>query len=129
MVGHYGSGLPYTVTDNLGNRMGGINEGRLPANYSVDLRFNKDFYVSKNNDFFSFFIEVENLFDRRNIIDVYSNTGRPDEDGRRFELTADPDGSGPYTAEDVNRFYRLLARDPQNYSAPRTIRLGLEFNF
>ena len=129
MVGHYGSGLPYTVTDNLGNRMGGINEGRLPANYSVDLRFNKDFYASKNNDFFSFFIEVENLFDRRNIIDVYSNTGRPDEDGRRFELTADPDGSGPYTAEDVNRFYRLLARDPQNYSAPRTIRLGLEFNF
>jgi hypothetical protein len=29
----------------------------------------------------------------------------------------------------VNYYYRLLANDPQNYSAPRQIRVGLEFNF
>ncbi len=129
LVGRYGSGLPYTVTDNLGKRMGGINEGRLPASYSVDMRFNKDVFLSKDNLFFSFFVEVENLFNSRNIINVYTNTGRADDDGRRFDLTSDPDGSGPYTAEDVNRYYRLLAKDPQNLSEPRTIRTGLEFNF
>jgi len=69
------------------------------------------------------------LFDRRNVVDVYTNTGRADNDGRCYEDTSDPDGSGPLTVEDVNRFYRLIANDPQNYSAPRIIRLGLEFNF
>ncbi len=129
LVGRYGSGLPYTVTDNTGHRMGSINEGRLPASIAVDMRFNKDIYVSNDNMFFSFFVEVENLFNRRNIVNVYTNTGRPDDDGRSFELTADPDGSGPFTAEDVNKYYRLLAQDPQNLSDPRTIRAGLEFNF
>ncbi len=125
LVGRYGSGLPYTVTDNMGKRVGGINEGRLPASYSIDMRFNKDLFLSKDNLFFSFFVEVENLFNRRNIVNVYANTGRPDDDGRR----AGPDGSGPYTAADVNKYYKLLANDPQNLSEPRTVRMGLEFNF
>jgi outer membrane receptor protein involved in Fe transport len=125
---HYGSGLPYTRTDINGIRFGSINEGRMPATYTVDMRFNKDMYVSANM-FFSFFVEVENLFNRMNVIGVYNNTGEPDDDGRRFEDTSDPDGPGPLTAESVNYYYRLLANDPQNYSAPRQIRVGLEFNF
>ncbi|MEP0829103.1 MAG: TonB-dependent receptor [bacterium] len=130
MAGHYGSGLPYTVTDQSGRQeKDRLNEARLPANYSVDMRFNKDVYLGQKNLFFSFFVEVENLFNRRNIINVYTNTGRPDDDGRIYDLTSDPDGSGPYTAEDVNRYYRLMAKDPQNYSAPRIVRMGLEFNF
>jgi hypothetical protein len=130
LVGMLSSGLPYTVTDDLGNRMGSINEARLPSKNTVDLRFNKDFYMFSNPDmFFSFFVEVQNLFNRKNVIDVYSNTGRPDDDGRHYELTVDPDGDGPLTAEDVNHYYRLLARDPQNYSAPREFRVGVEFNF
>lgn len=127
---HYGSGLPYTLTDDNGVRYGSINEGRTPATYFVDMRFNKEIYVSdKDNMFFSFFVEVENLFNKQNVIDVYTNTGRADDDGRRYEDTSDPDGDGPLTAEDVNRYYRLLAKDPQNYSAPRKVRVGLEFNF
>ena len=75
------------------------------------------------------FVEIENLFDRRNVLAVYSNTGKPDDDGRDFSLTVDPDGSGPLTVADVNRVYRLLAMDPQNYDTPRRIRWGLEFVF
>nr|MBN2276822.1 TonB-dependent receptor [candidate division Zixibacteria bacterium] len=127
-VAHYGSGLPYTITDNSGNRYGSTNEGRMPSTYTVDFRFNKDVFVSGGN-FFSFFVEVENLFDKRNIINVYTNTGRPNDDGRHYDETADPDGTGPYTAEDVNHYYKLLANDPQNYSSPRRVRVGLEFNF
>jgi outer membrane receptor protein involved in Fe transport len=129
LVGTYGSGLPYTVTDNLGNQMGGINEGRMPSNYSVDFRFNKDIYLRGQNTFLSLFVEIDNLFNRRNILNVYSNTGLADYDGRYYEQTADPDGSGPYTAEDVNRLYRLMANDPQNFSSPRTMRVGMEINF
>ncbi len=130
VLAKYGSGLPYTKTDDQGNRIGALNEGRMPATYTVDLKFNKDFYPFQNQDLhLSFFTEVENLFDRRNVVHVYSNTGKPNDDGRHYELTADPDGDGPYTAEDVNHYYRLLAKDPQNYDAPRTLRWGLEFVF
>lgn len=126
----YGSGMPYTKTDSQGNRLGALNEGRMPATYRVDLKFNKDFYpFGEKQTRLSFFTEVINLFDRRNILHVYSNTGKPDDDGYHYELTVDPDGDGPLTAEDVNRYYRLLAKDPQNYDTPRTVRWGIEFVF
>ncbi len=127
MVGHYGSGLPYTVTDNQGRRLGGLNEARLPQTYSLDMRFNKDMFVKGDNLFFSFFVEVENLFNRRNILNVYTNTGRADFDNR--STVSDPDGPGPFTAADANKYYKLMAMDPQNYAPPRTVRMGLEFNF
>jgi hypothetical protein len=130
LLAKYGSGLPYTKTDNEGNRLGMLNEGRMPATSRVDLRFNKDFYLTKRSDLhLTFFTEIENLFDRRNVLNVYSNTGKPNDDGRDYSLTSDPDGDGPLTAEDVNYYYRLLAKNPQNYDQPRVIRWGIEFIF
>jgi outer membrane receptor for Fe3+-dicitrate len=130
LLAKYGSGLPYTKTDDEGNRLGMLNEGRMPATYRVDLRFNKDFYFTQRSDLhLSFFTEIENLFDRRNVLNVYSNTGKPNDDGRDYSLTSDPDGDGPLTAEDVNYYYRLLAKNPQNYDEPRVIRWGIEFIF
>lgn len=126
----YGSGMPYTKTDQDGNRIGLLNEGRKPATYTVDLKLNKDYYFGETGEtFISLFVEVENLFDRRNVLAVYSNTGKPDDDGRDFSLTVDPDGPGPITTADVNRVYSLLAMDPQNFDTPRRIRWGLEFVF
>ncbi len=122
--------MPYTKTDNDGNRVGMLNEGRMPATYTVDMKLNKDIYMSKTSDMFlALYIEVENLFDRRNVINVYSNTGRPDDDGSGNEPRYDPDGTGPLTVGDVERIYGLLAMNPQNYDTPRTIRWGLEFVF
>ena len=125
-IGRYGSGMPYTITDESGYSSS-VNDGRLPAYYSVDMRFFKNIFLPRSENYFSFFVEVENVFDRRNVINVYSNTGLPDDDNRI--TSGDPDGDGPATAADANRYYSLLAKDPTNYSAPRTVRLGLEFNF
>lgn len=123
MVGHYGSGLPYTPTDADGNRLGERNEGRLPANYTVDMRFNKDFSFGAGGYPLSFFVEVDNLFNRRNVIDVYSRTGQPDDDGRQT-------GAGLALDEkELDRLDRLYDHDPQHYSPPRTIRTGFEINF
>jgi len=61
-VGQYGSGLPYTPTDANGNRLGDRNEARLPANYTVDMRFNKDIRLISSY-LMSFFVEVDNLSD------------------------------------------------------------------
>jgi outer membrane receptor protein involved in Fe transport len=116
---NYGTGMPYTKTDNLGNRIGTPNSGRLPAYYRVDMRFVKDFHLGfMNGNRLSMFVEVENLFDRRNVINVYSNTGLANEDGFSQEVG------------DLDREkYRLLNNDPQNYDTPRAIRWGLEFVF
>ncbi len=130
-VGNYGSGLPYTITDRNGNRIGERNSGRLPANYTVDMKFIKHFNVGKNNYKLSFFFEVDNLFDKRNIIDVYTNTGRPDYDGRgpTATITSGMTQEEIDYANSVNRYNRLYDKDPTNYSRPRTLRTGLEFNF
>ncbi|HWR84145.1 MAG TPA: TonB-dependent receptor, partial [Candidatus Deferrimicrobium sp.] len=125
MVGHYGSGLPYTPTDASGNRLGERNEGRLPANYTVDMRLNKDFSFGGGKQPLSFFVEVDNLFNRHNVIDVYSRTGQADDDGLRI-------GSGWTTEEEKqtwSHYNELYDHDPQNFSPPRTVRVGMELSF
>jgi len=126
MVGHYGSGLPYTPSDADGNRLGERNEGRLPASYTVDMRFNKDFPVGGNGQVLSFFTEVDNLFDRRNVINVYSRTGQPDNDGQVIGLGL---AASDEQRNLLTKLDRLSDHDPQNYSPPRTVRVGLEFTF
>ncbi|MBU8932946.1 MAG: TonB-dependent receptor [candidate division Zixibacteria bacterium] len=122
-VGYYGSGLPYTPTDGAGNRLGERNEGRLPASYSVDMRFNKDFGFRTGDLKLTMFVEVDNLFNRRNVINVYSRTGLANNDGW------DTQGGLALDQQEVDHYDDLYDNDPQNYSSPRTIRTGLELNF
>ena len=123
VVGHYGSGLPYTLTDVDGLRLGDRNAGRLPSNYTVDTRLNKDFRFIRNNYLITFFVEVDNLFNKQNVIQVYPRTGRPDYDG------STPIATLATNQQEINYWDALYDKDPQNYSPPRTIRTGLEFNF
>jgi outer membrane receptor protein involved in Fe transport len=123
MVGYFGSGLPYTRTDARGNRLGERNESRLPAIYSVDMRFNKDFAMGLPGDKLTFFVEVDNLFNRHNVLDVYTRTGLPDDD-----LIVSGEGLS-LDEEQLNQYDHLFDHDPQNFSPPRTIRTGLEFTF
>ena len=70
-----------------------------------------------------FFLEVDNLFDRRNVLNVYSRTGQPDDDGQQSEASL---ATNADLAERLDTLYDL---DPQNYSTPRTMRLGVELHF
>lgn len=123
VVGYYGSGLPYTTTDNQGNRLGERNDSRLPPSYTVDMRLNKDFGMAGGGALFTVFVEVDNLFDRRNVIDVYSQTGSPDDDNFRTL------GGLSLNQQELDRLDHLYDHDPQNYSPPRTIRTGIEYRF
>jgi len=124
LLAHYGSGLAYSRTDKNGKRVGALNGERMPYTLRFDMRFNKNFYIARDNStFITFFVEVENLFDRRNVIDVYTSTGSPDNNG----LLALNVNSPTYQQEKL--WYELMARDPQNYDLPRQLRVGFEFNF
>jgi len=123
MVGHYGSGLPYSPTNVMGSRLGERNEGRLPAYYTIDTRFSKGFYMGGNDNLVTAFVEVDNLFNRRNVLNVYSRTGQPDNDGNRV-------GAGlALSQSELDELDELYDHNPQNYSRPRTVRVGFEFNF
>ena len=121
LVGYYGSGLPYTPTNTLREQTETApNQARLSAFVNLDLRLRKRLKAGKFN--FMLFSEVRNVFDRRNVVSVYANTGRPGDDGYRLESFAG-------RSEEFVRLRRLLSLDPQQYAPPREIRLGFEIGF
>ncbi len=94
------------------------NSKRAPSYSNVDLRFNKDFKTWKFN--YSFLVLITNLFDERNVGEVYSSTGRPDTDQNYFDA-----------AFYNNVVYEGLEvdKDPLRYLAGRNIKLGVSINF
>jgi hypothetical protein len=84
----------------------------------VDIKLSRLFNVNRLR--FEVFVNVFNVFDRRNSSGVYTDTGRSD-----YTL-ADPTQQGRVIAvSDIEEFY---AR-PGMYSAPRHIQLGLKTTF
>lgn len=113
------SGFPYTPTflqaANSGNDVQPefpSNSRRMPAKYEIDLTLFKQFEFAGLSP--KLFLEVYNVLDRRNVVNVYSDTGEPDV--TLFQLQTSAFDPGYYVR-------------PGNYSEPRRIQLGLEFKF
>ncbi|HSG99984.1 MAG TPA: hypothetical protein VLB27_08045, partial [candidate division Zixibacteria bacterium] len=125
VIGRYGSGMPYTkYSQKTGERVGGRNEYRMPFTFTIDARINRDFYFGESSRYLSVFVEVENLFNRRNVVNVYNTTGLWDDDGVEYT-----DGGALVTEQRASELYDLITNDPQHLGPPRTIRTGLQFNF
>lgn len=75
-----GSGFPYTERDASENIIGKINAKRMPWTWTTDLKLEKEFNIW--NLTYSLFGEVTNLFNWKNILNVYPTTGKPDDDGK-----------------------------------------------
>ena len=116
----YRTGYPFTPDRNfpgeyiflVGAQDPPKNSKRMPATSKVDLRFHKDFNIWKLNYSFSFW--VNNVFNKKNIIDVYPNTGRPD-------TKQNPNG--------IVLPGREIDQSPLNYEYGRNIRVGLSMQF
>jgi outer membrane receptor protein involved in Fe transport len=136
-----GSGTPYTKSENIiGVYSGGgtylldgmINGSRLPWQFRIDARFDRDIQVSSDPNsrtYLNVYLQVLNLLNTQNIISVYPATGTPDDDGF---LTAPEWQSNINTATDPMAYrdlYALRMNSPFNYSVPRQVRLGVIFNF
>ncbi len=103
---NYGSGRPYTGTATVvPPNLPPINDERFPSAWTMDLRFDKGFNVYKGYKV-NAFAEFRNITDEANI---QSAT-----DLERYELTGDPAGQ---------------FGDPNVYSAPRRILLGMQLTF
>ncbi|MBI3872313.1 MAG: TonB-dependent receptor [candidate division Zixibacteria bacterium] len=115
----YGSGFPYTPTDRHPGVARTLVPGespapgseRYPSQSNVDLRFNKDFKLGRLD--YTFEIWVNNLFDKRDLLQVHAETGRGETDLVSNEVIYQGD----------------QAPNPSNWSSGRQIRIGVGMNF
>ncbi|MEL7339309.1 MAG: hypothetical protein AAGM67_02400, partial [Bacteroidota bacterium] len=153
LTGYIGSGTPFTRNAvpvpsvasgvNIVNQTEGTPNGvRQPWQFRIDGRIDKTFTLGGNvktgkdgKDFKSnayglnVYLTVFNVFDTRNVINVYRFTGLPDDDGY---LTSDTGRQAIVSQIDPQAYidhYTLRLANPNNFSVPRRIQLGLMFNF
>ena len=135
-----GSGTPYTAQENItSQRTGGtrvlvgtVNGSRLPWQFRVDMRLDKDIYLKSDgsrNTYINVFLQVLNLLNTVNILNVYPATGVPDDDGYLAAAEWQREINEQTNPESYRTLYALALDRPFYYSSPRQIRIGVLFNF
>ena len=106
--------------------VGPVNSQTGPWTYRLDLKANKMFSVSHLS--FDVYVWVINVFDRKNVVEVYEGSGLADNTG--WLATAEGQSfASQYQAEDGTAKYNIKQRNPMHYDTPRQVRLGLRMNF
>ncbi|PLW97692.1 MAG: hypothetical protein C0593_07920 [Marinilabiliales bacterium] len=134
-----GSGTPYTKSSKIyplgGSRVikGSINGSRLPAQFRMDFRLDKDFQLGgkdkKSTTYLNVYLQVLNLLDTENVMGVYAATGNPDDDGYLAAAEYQSQISQQLDPDAYRALYALRINSPGNYSSPRQIRIGMMLNF
>jgi outer membrane receptor protein involved in Fe transport len=136
------SGRPYTATSlpvPFGGQgiSGAINGSRLPWNFTLNLRVDKSFNLTKRTAKrqvgVNVYFRIQNLLDNRNVLAVYSASGDPDDDGflsssNGQETVSELENSG----QNIDAYfasYSWRIANPGFFSLPRRIFLGAIFNF
>jgi hypothetical protein len=139
-----GSGTPYTASRNIDSPLssqayllkGTYGGSRLPWQFRLDLRVDKDFYFKSkkgtggiSSAYLNVYLQVLNVLDTRNIIDVYPFTGNANDDGYLTAPEWQREINNQIDPTSFRQLYGNYVDYPYNYSTPRQIRLGLMFNF
>jgi len=124
MTGYYGSGTAYTwlpLSQSTLNRVNLFpNNSYKPANYKIDLRAFYDIPIGHDLNL-HFTLYIYNLLDKLNEKSVNSNTGRANQ-----AIIRESDLLGHYS--DFNSYKDRIV-NPANWSAPRSIKLGMGITF
>ncbi|MGB3618164.1 MAG: carboxypeptidase regulatory-like domain-containing protein [Catalinimonas sp.] len=141
-----GSGIPFTRNGGNVNSSiiagvqqrtqidGSPNSSRLPWNIRSQLRVDKTFDFGnaageRRPKALNVFVYIQNLFDRRNVLGVYSFTGSATDDGYLNSGIGREFVSQQANPEAFEQLYRKRLERPDFFSLPRRIRLGAAFNF
>lgn len=118
------SGSPYTPQTDEGTAMD-TNSETMPHYENADLKFTKTFSLGEDEkQYFRAYAKIGNLFNRRNINDVYAKTGSAYYDG---EDISEP--GTDYVAADTEQIYNSANADPSRWSVGRTLSVGVSFHF
>jgi len=133
-----GSGTPYTKTSKIlpfgamGPIKGSINGARLPWQFLINAAVDKDFNFALNKKKYgtiNVYIEFSNLLNTQNVTAVYPATGTADDDGYLSAPEWQNAISQQVDPQSYIDIYSINMNNPYRYSSPRTIRLGVKFNF
>ncbi|MBL7943186.1 MAG: hypothetical protein JNM00_10495, partial [Flavobacteriales bacterium] len=143
-IANLGSGTPYTasviptpVDGSISpSTEGSINGSRLPWQFTLDVNFDKNIMLKFGGDGedaktanLNIYLWVSNLLNTRNIASVYRFTGTPDDDGYLAAAQYQPQINSQNDPSAYRNYYSMYINNPYNLGAPRTIRLGLRFDF
>jgi hypothetical protein len=139
------SGSPYTRWssavplngNNRSNIVGQINGSNKPWNFRSNLRIDKNIPLTwgkeesdnKKTANLNIYLSVLNLFNTRNVVNVYNFTGSPDDDGYLSSAQAAAALAITNSAIAFRDMYSIRMNAPTNYSIPRQIRIGVLFEF
>lgn len=117
---------------------GSINGSNMPWIFQCDLRIYKSWAVNfakesnegKGKDgSIMVYLDIQNLFNFKNIVSVYTYTGNAEDDGylsaSQFQQSIE---QRIYTPAYID-YYTMLMQNPYNYSMPIRASLGVQFNF
>ena len=127
---HVHSGKPFTrQSDTPPYRVVGPTNGQEMSSSSlVNLRVDRR--IELGDEFaLTPFLWIENLFDVDNVRNVYSVTGRPDENGYRSSGQGSEFIARQEIPETAHTLYGYYVNRASNYGIPRLVRLGVRFNF
>ena len=120
IIMRYGSGLPYTPrqTQNIARLL--INSERRPEFFNVDINMYKDFSIDRIK--LSLWSRIINVFNIRNQVNVYNDSGRAD---FTIDEVIARRSNPPELVNSVGEFFR----NPTFYSEPRRIEIGLSIHY
>lgn len=147
------SGMPYSrsstpnstfVSGTTSRLKGTLYGSHRPWIFQCDLRIDKSFMLNlygkdaKDKEgnpkgvkpgYLTVYLDIQNLFNFKNILYVYDYTGNPDDDGflSAVEYQSIIDAQTDRSAF-VN-YYNMIMQDPYNYSQPTRVSLGIQFGF
>jgi hypothetical protein len=139
------SGSPYTsqtgITGdalqdpNTSGITGTVNGSRLPWQYRLDLTLDRSFGLNfgkegkKKSAYLNVYLRVTNLFNTMNVLSAYRATGNWNDDGYLAAAQYQTSIQNQLDEQSFRDYYNMKVSNPFNISIPRTIRLGVKFDF
>lgn len=129
VIFQYGSGYPYTPYITNYEQQGEVlsnvlirNSRRKMSTFRMDVKLYKHLQFGQYNG--KVYVNIFNLFDRRNQINVYGDSGKADEtiEQSRAEIISPFEPLRPNT---LDQYFN----HPEWYDEPREIQLGLQFSW
>ncbi|MFH2141901.1 MAG: TonB-dependent receptor [Bacteroidota bacterium] len=134
---NFGTGSPFSKRElSTGYLVGSLNGSRKPSRFTISVRLDRDIPLSfgkeesnKKKAYLNVYLDVANLLNTKNVINVYEKTGNPDDDGYLINPQNESLINSMNDPESYRYYYALYYNSPDNYSSPRTARLGIQLSF
>jgi hypothetical protein len=144
LIANLGSGTPYTastiatpITGEISpSTEGSINGSSLPWQFNMDMNIDKNFTLNFGGEGeaaksvnLNVYLWIGNVLNSQNINSVYRFTGVSNDDGYLAAAQYQPLIESQTNPDSFRNYYQMYTNNPFNLGVPRTLRLGVKFDF